>query len=72
MSKEKALEILLKIENEQGEIPFSVRLTTTEREQLGHLAKIYKRPMGDVIRFLLHAAIVDYYQEGEVIALSKY
>lgn len=68
----KADEIINQIENEQGNLPFSVRLTATERDQLGALARNYKRPMGDVLRFLLHQAIVDYYQEGEVLALSKY
>ena len=70
MSKEDAMQILIKIESESGEIPFSIRLTATEREQLGIIARNYKRPMGDVMRLLLHQAIVDYALDGEIFALS--
>jgi hypothetical protein len=62
--------ILDKIDDEVPGIPFSVRLTKTEREQLGRLAKSYKRPMGQVMQMLLHQAIQDYELDGEVFALT--
>jgi hypothetical protein len=72
MSKQKADEILDRIQDEQGGIPFSIRFTPTEREQLGIIARNYKRPMGVVVQMLLHQAIVDYQCDGEILALSSY
>lgn len=64
-------EILMKIYQEGKDgTPFSLRLTPTERKQLGRLAKAYKHNMGQVMRLLLHQAIQDYELDGEVFALT--
>lgn len=68
--RKRADEILDRIDDEVPGVPFSIRLTKTEREQLGRLAKIYKRPMGQVMQMLLHQAIQDYELDGEVFALT--
>jgi hypothetical protein len=60
------------IAQERQEKPFVIRLTPTEHEQLGRLARCYKVKMAEVVRLLLHQAIVDYESDGEVFALSKY
>lgn len=66
------LEVKLRIANENTTAyPSTIRLTKTEREWLGKLAKVYKVKMSEVWRLLLQQAITDYICDGEVLALRK-
>ena len=51
---------------------FLIKLTPAEREALSTLAKGYKLPMSQVLKRLLRQAVVDYWQDGECIALEKH
>lgn len=64
-------EIFQKIAHEDLDVSFLVRMGKTEREQLARLAQIYKIPMAQVVRFLIHQAVIDYAVDGEVFALAK-
>lgn len=57
-------------ENATGN-PTTIRLSDTEREWLGRLAKRYHVKMSEVWRLLLQQAIIDEVMESEVFALRS-
>lgn len=69
-ARTRVLEIKLKIANETTTgYPSTIRLSKTEREWLGKLAKAYGVKMSEIWRLLLQQAITDYVCDGEVLAL---
>ena len=60
------------IAQESQDTPFVTRLTPTERQMLGMLAKSYSLNMTEVVRRLIHQAVVDYVNDDEVMALLSY
>lgn len=68
------MEELIKILDEMASQPkdqrFELRISKAEREALAKLAQVYKLPMSAVVAELIRQGIVDYYQDGECLALS--
>ena len=65
-----ATQIMLQIAKEPTTgNPSTIRLSDTEREWLGKLAKKYRIKMSDVWHQLLQQAICDEIMDGEVLAL---
>ena len=60
------------IAQEGQDKPFVIRLTPTERDMLGFVAKAYSLNMAEVMRRLLHQAVIDYVRDDEVMALLSY
>lgn len=72
MKAEHTAAIFRAIAGEKQDATYLLKLTATERRELGRLASAYKLPMAEVLRNLLQQAIVDHYEDGEVLALLKH
>ncbi len=65
------VELLQKMASQPKDQQFNIRLSVADKEALAKLAQVYHRPMGSVVTDLIRQSIVDYYQDGECLALSK-
>lgn len=66
------IEILDGMASQPKDQQFGIRLSQADKAALAKLAQAYHRPMGQVVIDLIRQGIIDYLQEGECFALSKY
>lgn len=72
MTKDDLINLLDRMAAETKDQRVNLRLNGAEKQALGKLAQVYKRPMSEVITDLIRQGIIDYVTEGECFALSKY
>ena len=66
------INLLSRMASEQKTERFNIRMGAADREALAKLAQAYSKPMAQVLLDLIRQGIIDYVEDGECLALSKY
>ena len=66
------INLLSRMASEPKTERFNIRMGEADREALAKLAQAYRKPMAQVLLDLIRQGIIDYVEDGECLALSKY
>ena len=66
------INLLSRMASEPKTERFNIRMTEADREALAKLAQAYSKSMSQVLLDLIRQGIIDYVEDGECLASSKY